>query len=140
MKEFVPVANVSFERCQISPICAGVEGDALLPELADLCASAQHTVVRHLVRRTQRALAFCTQEGLLGEKPPTVVVAGGVAANAHLSSVLAQLCSAVGASLVPTPNKLCGDNGLMVAWNGMERWRAASGVVMDYQSVDIEPR
>lgn len=119
----------------------GLEADALLPEIADLCASTQHAVAYHLARRTQRALAFCDQQGLLPEGKPTLVVAGGVAANAYLGRLLSRLCEKLDVAYVPTPPKLCSDNGLMIAWNGVERWRTASGIVTEnFDSLDITPR
>jgi N6-L-threonylcarbamoyladenine synthase len=49
------------------------------------------------------------------------VVAGGVAANAYLRACLATLADELGLRLVVPPPALCTDNGVMVAWAGLER-------------------
>ncbi|KAH8026742.1 hypothetical protein HPB51_024241 [Rhipicephalus microplus] len=130
----------------------GIEADALVPELGDICASVQRVTVQHLVRRTQRALEFCSRRGLLpplpsdeeGQEataPPTVVVAGGVACNGVLRDALAQMCDHLGATFVATPAGLCSDNGLMIAWNGLEVYAASPAtVVEDLDSYRVERR
>ena len=56
------------------------------------------------------------------QKPPeTLVVAGGVAANAYLKERLVTLAGGAGLRLVVPPPKLCTDNGVMIAWAGIER-------------------
>jgi N6-L-threonylcarbamoyladenine synthase len=51
----------------------------------------------------------------------TLVAAGGVAANAHLRARLATLAGAEGLRLIVPPPALCTDNGVMIAWAGLER-------------------
>lgn len=46
----------------------------------------------------------------------------------------------MGYTLVCPPPKLCTDNGIMIAWNGMEKWKAGIGVADSLDSVDIEPK
>ena len=49
------------------------------------------------------------------------VVAGGVAANGYLRGRLKVLAAEHGFSLIAPPPELCTDNGIMVAWAGIER-------------------
>lgn len=91
--------------------------------IADLCASFQRTVGDVLVDRCANALAL--------QPSPTLVVAGGVAANAYLRGRLEQLP----AKLVAPPVKLCTDNGAMIAWAGAERLRLGMT-----DSLDFRPR
>ena len=44
-------------------------------------------------------------------------------------------------AVYPQP-RLCTDNGVMIAWNGLERWREGKGVVrwQDVLEVQVEPR
>ena len=51
----------------------------------------------------------------------TFVVAGGVAANKTVRQVLQNEAAALGLQLVCPPPRLCTDNGVMVAWAGVER-------------------
>ena len=53
----------------------------------------------------------------------TLVIAGGVAANAYLRARLERLAEAEGARLVAPPQRLCTDNAAMIAWAGIERLR-----------------
>ncbi|MDX6749510.1 tRNA (adenosine(37)-N6)-threonylcarbamoyltransferase complex transferase subunit TsaD [Geminicoccaceae bacterium 1502E] len=92
---------------------------ALEPQtLADLCAGFQAAVGDVLVDRTRRAMAlFEHRHG----RVPVLVVAGGVAANREIGGRLAALAAEAGTSLAVPPPRLCTDNGVMVAWAGIER-------------------
>jgi len=93
--------------------------DKLVPEddraRADLCASFQRTVGDVLADRCTNALGIAPS--------PTLVVAGGVAANLYLRSRLEEVAHRHGARLVAPPVRLCTDNGAMIAWAGIERLR-----------------
>ncbi|SKA27641.1 N6-L-threonylcarbamoyladenine synthase [Enhydrobacter aerosaccus] len=93
--------------------------------VADLCASFQRTVGDVLADRCANALAL--------EPSPTLVVAGGVAANAYLRGRLEELATAHGATLVAPPIKLCTDNGAMIAWAGLERLRLGKQDTLDFR-------
>ena len=60
-----------------------------------------------------------------GPDAPTLVVAGGVAANALSARPAGGLGAAHGSLLVAPPLALCTDNGAMIAWAGIERLRGA---------------
>jgi tRNA N6-adenosine threonylcarbamoyltransferase len=96
------------------------------PALNDLCASFQAAAGDVLVDRTRRAALIA-----LNEHPgaDTLVVAGGVAANAELRARLNELAVELGFRLVVPPPRLCTDNGVMIAWAGQER--LALGLVDD---------
>ena len=88
--------------------------------VADLCASFQRSVGDVLVDRCSNALASAPSV--------TLVVAGGVAANAYLRGRLEQL----GVRLVAPPVRLCTDNGAMIAWAGIERLRRGMTDQLDF--------
>jgi N6-L-threonylcarbamoyladenine synthase len=88
--------------------------------VSDLCASFQAAVVDVLVERTRAGIrAFRAAHG----KPTCLVVAGGVAANDAIRRGLTRLATESGLKLVAPPLALCGDNGAMIAWAGLERLR-----------------
>jgi N6-L-threonylcarbamoyladenine synthase len=79
----------------------------------DIAASFQQAVVDCLVDRTRRALQQCYA--------PTLVVAGGVAANDAIRNALAELARENGREFSAPPQWLCTDNAPMIAWAGAER-------------------
>ena len=91
---------------------------------ADVAASFQRAAVRHLEERTRRAVEWATDALASSETSPSlscVVVAGGVAANATVRERLAAVADDAGLPLVLPPPRWCTDNGVMVAWAGVER-------------------
>ena len=96
----------------------GADARAAIP---DLCASFQAAAAASVADRTANALSLFAEHHPDGQ--PTLVVAGGVAANAGLRQALADLTRRHGARLVVPPPRLCTDNGTMIAWTGIERLR-----------------
>ena len=86
-------------------------------QVADVAASFQAAVGDVLADRCARAIAILQQEHGGG----SLVVAGGVAANATVRSRLEELATAHGIAMVAPPPALCTDNGAMIAWAGVER-------------------
>ena len=100
-----------------------LQAEALAPlseqDVADIAASFQATVADIVATRAAQALERFARE--LPEVVPTLVVAGGVAANRSIGAALRRVADAAGARLVVPPPALCTDNGAMVAWAGAER-------------------
>jgi N6-L-threonylcarbamoyladenine synthase len=90
-------------------------------DVADLCAAFQTAVADVLADKTARALALYLAEG---PAEPAIAVAGGVAANTPLRAALADLAAARGVRFIAPPLRLCTDNAAMIAWAGIERFRA----------------
>ena len=83
-------------------------------EIADIAASFQQAAVDCATDRLRVALA-----GI--DDVDTLVVAGGVAANARVRAALEQLAADHGMRFAAPPPKLCTDNAAMIAWAGIER-------------------
>ena len=105
-------------------------------DVADICASFQAAVADALADRVARALTRF-RETFPEEKNPTLVVAGGVAANAGIKATLQALCAQYGFAFVAPPPKLCSDNAAMIAWAGIERLRAGKA---EDDAFDFVPR
>jgi N6-L-threonylcarbamoyladenine synthase len=90
-------------------------------DVDDLCASFQAAIVDVVEDRMRMGLKLFRER--LGVAPRAVVAAGGVAANTALRHALERLCGEVGLPMVAPPQKLCTDNGAMIAWAGIERLR-----------------
>ena len=82
----------------------------------DLAAGLQAAIADCLVDRTRNALA-------LSMGVTALVAAGGVASNRMLRARLAALASDAGLAFVAPSPALCTDNGAMIAWAGIERFR-----------------
>jgi N6-L-threonylcarbamoyladenine synthase len=91
------------------------KGGLTRQDRADLCAGFQAAVADVLTEKSRRALALCPDI-------TAFAVAGGVAANKTLRAQL-EAVAAPKPFLAP-PMALCTDNAAMIAYAGIERFRA----------------
>jgi N6-L-threonylcarbamoyladenine synthase len=89
----------------------------------DIAASFQQAVVDCLVDRTGIALETSAA--------PTLVVAGGVAANTAIRTALSDLAARQGRHFSVPPAWLCTDNAAMIAWAGAERFASGQCDALD---------
>ncbi|PIE07826.1 MAG: tRNA (adenosine(37)-N6)-threonylcarbamoyltransferase complex transferase subunit TsaD [Rhodobacterales bacterium] len=101
---------------------------------ADLCASFQAAVSDVLAEKSRRALAACLA---LNPGRPNFAVAGGVSANMTIRAALETVSREAGAAFIAPPLGLCTDNAAMIAWAGIERFRAGH---RDDMSLAARPR
>ncbi len=98
------------------------KGGLTVQDRADLCAGFQAAVADTLIEKTRRAsLAFINETNAPN---PVLAVAGGVAANSEIRMGLQELCKAQGFTFLAPPLKYCTDNAAMIAWAGVEKYRA----------------
>lgn len=97
------------------------KGGITLQDRRDLCAGFQQAVAEVLAEKTRRAITL-----YLATEParPTLAVAGGVAANRSIRAMLETVCADLGVTFIAPPLRLCTDNAAMIAWAGIERFRA----------------
>ena len=103
-------------------------------DVADLCASFQAAVVDVVEDRMRVGLRLFRER--VGPAQG-VVVAGGVAANGAIRDAMTRFCARAGLPLVAPPQKLCTDNGAMIAWAGIERLRRG---LTDTMAAPARPR
>ncbi|PHZ10985.1 O-sialoglyco protein endopeptidase [Rhizopus microsporus ATCC 52813] len=102
-------------------------------DVNDLAAAFQMICINHLEQKIKLALE---QEVVKNKKPLNAfVISGGVASNKLFRSRLETLVNAYGLPLICPPPQLCTDNGVMIAWAGLERLQA--GLVDDYTITTI---
>ncbi|MDD3182853.1 MAG: tRNA (adenosine(37)-N6)-threonylcarbamoyltransferase complex transferase subunit TsaD [Alphaproteobacteria bacterium] len=87
--------------------------------VANMCASLQSTIAQILAERTLHAFAMLEEEG---KHVSALVVGGGVAANQSIRGGLTQAAGKYGVPFLAPPVPLCTDNGVMIAWAGLERF------------------
>ncbi len=90
-------------------------------EKFDLAASFQKTVEEILYKKTKIAFSEFEIQNKLKEK--VFVVAGGVAANKNIRSMLKSLCNEENFKAIFPPINLCGDNAAMIAMVGLEKFK-----------------
>lgn len=94
---------------------------------ADFCASFLKVVTKHLLQRTQRAIQYCERIGAFGfgddRLPRQFVFSGGVACNEFIYKAMREMVEQFGFQSYRCSKRLCTDNGVMIAWNGIEQWQ-----------------
>ncbi|XP_056648288.1 tRNA N6-adenosine threonylcarbamoyltransferase, mitochondrial [Diorhabda sublineata] len=115
-----------------------VPADGVIPGVYNICAGFQLVVTRHICHRVQRAMEYVFRKNLIPPDKQTLVVSGGAACNNFITKGLNIVCSELGYKIVRPPPKLCTDNGVMIAWNGVERWKEKIGIYTDFEHIDIE--
>jgi N6-L-threonylcarbamoyladenine synthase len=110
------------------------KGGLTVQDRRDLCAGFQAAVADVLAEKTRRALAVYLA---LSPEVPAFAVAGGVAANTAIRAKLETVCAENGAAFFAPPLALCTDNAAMIAWAGIERFRAGG---RDDASLSARPR
>lgn len=99
-------------------------------DVADLSAAFQRVVAEVVCDRTANAMErFAAEEEAAS---PTLVIAGGVAANKMIRAALSDLAAERGFRLIFPPLELCTDNAAMVAWAGIERLGAGLADPLDF--------
>jgi N6-L-threonylcarbamoyladenine synthase len=90
-------------------------------EKFDLAASFQKTVEQILYKKTKIAFSEFQKQNDLKDK--IFVVAGGVAANKNIRSMLTDLCIEESYTSMFPPIEFCGDNAAMIAMVGLEKFK-----------------
>ncbi len=97
----------------------------------DICASFQKAVVAQMSDRLNHAIKIYKK---MYPKGKDLVVAGGVAANKSVRDMLEQKARSNGLIFSAPPIQLCTDNGVMIAWAGMERFLAGKFDSLDFKA------
>ncbi|KAI9294728.1 UGMP family protein [Neoconidiobolus thromboides FSU 785] len=101
---------------------------------ADIAASFQFTVVEHLKQKLRLGFKECEK---LNIRPKSLVASGGVASNLKVREGLNEIATENQIPLFCPPARLCTDNGVMIAWAGVERYQLG---LFDEYSIDFIPK
>ena len=110
------------------------KGGITIQDRRDLCAGFQTAVAEVFAEKTRRAMTI-----YLAQSPAIAAfaVAGGVAANTEVRTALQAVCQDFNVGFVAPPLHLCTDNAAMIAWAGIERFRAGG---RDDMTLSARPR
>ena len=99
-------------------------------EKFDLAASFQKTIEEILYKKTKVAFSEFEKENIIKKK--IFVIAGGVAANKKIRSMLKNLCVTENYESIFPPQELCGDNAAMIAMVGLEKYKSKQFSNLDH--------
>ncbi len=99
-------------------------------EKFDLAASFQTTIEEILSKKTKIAFKQFEKDKTLKKK--VFVIAGGVAANKKIRSMLINLCEEKNYESIFPPIDLCGDNAAMIGMVGLEKFKLKQFNDLDY--------
>ena len=99
-------------------------------DIADICACFQYTATDCLCRKLERAISYFKKKYPNGKN---IVVSGGVASNTYLRSKLQNLAKKNDLVFAAPPIRFCTDNGVMIAWAGLERYRKGFTDNLDFK-------
>ena len=102
-------------------------------EKFDLAASFQKTIEEILYKKSK--IAFGEFEKFNNPKEKIFVVAGGVAANAKIRSMLLNLCNENNYKSIFPATELCGDNAAMIAMVGLEKFKLKEFSNFDHPAI-----
>ena len=121
--------NLSFAglKTAILKISKSIETEQ---EKFDLAASFQKTVLEILKKKTKIAFEEFEKENKIKEK--IFVIAGGVAANKKIRSLLIDLCKEHNYQSIFPPMEFCGDNAAMIAMVGLEKFKLKQFSNLDF--------
>ncbi|KAH8326807.1 hypothetical protein KR059_012454 [Drosophila kikkawai] len=139
---FAGIKNNSFRAIRARERTERTPPDGVISNYGDFCAGLLRACSRHLMHRTQRALEYCLQPNvqLFGDAPPTLVVSGGVANNDAIYANMEHLAKQYNCRSFRPAKRYCSDNGVMIAWHGVEQLLQAgeSCLRFDYDSIDVQ--
>ena len=121
--------NLSFAglKTAILKITKNIKTDQ---EKFDLAASFQKTIEEILYKKTK--IAFTEFEKQNNLKNKVFVIAGGVASNKRIRSMLINLCKQENYESIFPPIQLCSDNAAMIAMVGLEKFKLKQFDKLDY--------
>ena len=123
-----PDCNLSFSGLKTALLrqrdqITAQKGGLTRADRADICAGFQQAVADVLAEKTRRALRLYLQEN---PAVPSFALAGGVAANSSIRAASKKVCADLGVAFIAPPLALCTDNGAMIAYAGLELFRAGA--------------
>lgn len=140
---FAGLKNVAKKHITREEKKLNLDVDQVIPDYPNFCANVLGAIARHICHRTQRAIEYCESNKWLDNVDQrTLVVSGGVASNNFIFNSLHQLCEIMNVKAIRPTRKLCTDNGIMIAYTGVELFRKNLDIIdpSNINNVDIYPK
>lgn len=140
---YAGMKNVAKRYIEHEERSLSLDVDQIIPDYQNFCANLLGSMTRHLCNRTQRAMEYCQKKDLFRDvEQRTLVVSGGVACNDFIFTALEQMCGLLNYKAIRPSKKLCMDNGLMIAYNGVERFISNKGILRhdEIDSIKVIPK
>ncbi|XP_037933029.1 probable tRNA N6-adenosine threonylcarbamoyltransferase, mitochondrial [Teleopsis dalmanni] len=135
---FAGIKNNSFRLIKAAEEIQCTAPDNIINNYNNFCAGLLKACSRHLMNRTQRAIEYCISKNFFQNSVPRLVVSGGVANNDYIFDDLKYLTEQYSCQIFRPSKKFCSDNGVMIAWNGVEQILANRHCLnWDYDEIDI---
>jgi N6-L-threonylcarbamoyladenine synthase len=93
----------------------------------DLCYSLQETVFSMLLETAERAMSHVGSE--------EIMIVGGVGCNLRLQEMTLKMAEQRNAKLYATDDRYCIDNGLMIAYTGLEMFKSGQRMELAHSTV-----
>lgn len=104
-------------------------------DIKDMAASFQKTIVDILKDRFKNTVKYLKEKNITLNR---LIFAGGVSANQYIKSNMIDFCEKYSYEIITPPLKLCTDNGVMIAWAGLEKFR--TGNYRQNEKLEIKSR
>ncbi len=114
----------------------GEHKDLSKQEVSDLCATFQRVVADVICDRILNAVEHFKAKHLDSNN---LVIAGGVAANQYIKKRIEAVLAPLSFNVISPPIKLCTDNGIMIAWAGLERFKMNMISALDFEPLSRWP-
>lgn len=143
MFSFAGMKNTALRYIQHDERTLDLETDAVIPQYREFCLGFLKGVTKHIAYRTQRAIEFCEHEKWFGDvnkenHTRNLVVSGGVACNDFIFEAVSQMAGNFDFKTIRPPKKYCTDNGVMIAWNGVEHFTNGNNIFYEFDDIGID--
>lgn len=136
---FAGLKNTALRSIRKEERNLGLDVDQVIPDYPDFCANVLGAATRHLCHRTQRAIEYCEGQGWFKDvNERQLIISGGVACNDFIHTALSQMCERMNFKAIRPSKKLCMDNGIMIGWNGVEKFNRNLDIVPPHKIDELD--
>jgi N6-L-threonylcarbamoyladenine synthase len=95
---------------------------------SDICASFQQVAFHHIKERVLKAIHYVINT--MNIPISRLIISGGVSKNLYLRNLFTEISTSHSIDIDFPPLELCTDNGVMIAWAGIEIFTTGKGKIL----------